>query len=170
MRKIVLILFFVLLIPLKGYTQVEKYKSVFTLNFIRYIGWADEAKQGDFVIGVLKSSKISDWITKQSAGKKFGYQNVVVKEFSSVEEVTDCQVLYVSSIINFSKHADTLKGKLGKNSLIITEAEGATKHGSVINFVVRDNNLKFEVHEANAQSLGLSISSKLANMAAAIKK
>ena len=170
MRKIVLILFFVLLIPLKGYSQVEKYKSVFTLNFIRYVGWAEEAKQGDFVIGVLKSSKISEWLVKQSAGKKFGYQNVVIKQFNSVEEVTDCQVLYVSSAVNFSRHADTLKGKLGKNSMIITETEGATKYGAVINFVVRDNNLKFEVHEANAQTYGISISTKLANMAAAIKK
>ncbi len=170
MRKQILILFFLVLIPLTGFSQVEKYKSVFTLNFIRYIGWAEEAKQGDFVIGVLKNSKIANWLTQQSAGKKFGYQNVVIKQFSNVDEVTDCQVLYVSSYINFSRHADTLKDKLGKNSLIITESEGATDHGAVINFVVRDNNLKFEVDEANAQSLGLSISSKLANMAAAIKK
>ncbi|MCW3785143.1 YfiR family protein [Plebeiibacterium sediminum] len=170
MRKQFLILFFLVLIPLTGFSQVEKYKSVFTLNFIRYIGWAEEAKQGDFVIGVLKNSKIADWLTEQSAGKKFGYQNVVIKQFNSVEDVTDCQVLYVSSYINFSRHAETLKGTLGKNSLIITESEGATDHGAVINFVVRDNNLKFEVDEANAQTLGLSISSKLANMAAAIKK
>lgn len=165
-----LILIFLLLLPKIGNCQVEKYKSVFTLNFIRYIGWADDAKQGDFVIGVLKSPKIADWLGQQSAGKKFGYQDVVVKQFNSIEEVVDCQVLYISESINFSRHADTLKGKLGKSSLIITETEGATKHGSVINFVIRENNLKFEVDEANAQTLGLSISSKLSNMKAAIKK
>ncbi len=170
MRKIFLFLFFLLIIPCMSYGQVEKYKSVFTLNFIRYIGWPDDAKQGDFVIGVLKSDKIADWLEKQSTGKKFGYQNVVIKKFNSVDEVTDCQVLYVSSFINFTKHSETLLGKIGKSSLLITEAEGATKHGSVINFVVRENNLKFEIHDSNAQTLGLSISSKLSNMAAAIKK
>ena len=157
-------------LPKIGFSQVEKYKSVFTLNFIRYIGWPEDAKQGDFVIGVVKSPKIADWLTKQSGGKKFGYQSVVIKQFKSVEEVTDCQVLYVSSGVNFSRHAESLLSKLGKSSLLITETEGATKRGSVINFVVRENNLKFEIHNLNAQNLGLSISSKLSNMAAAIKK
>ncbi len=170
MRKQFLLLFFLVLIPLSGFSQVEKYKSVFTLNFIRYIGWAEEAKQGDFVIGVLKNSSIAQLLNSQSAGKKFGYQNVVIKEFNNVDQVTDCQVLYVSSYVNFARHAETIKSKLGKNSLIITESEGATDYGSVINFVVRDNNLKFEIDGENAKSCGLSISSKLENMAAAIKK
>lgn len=169
MRKIYLFLFFLLMVPCLSYGQVEKFKSVFTLNFIRYIGWPDDAKKGDFVIGVLKDPKIADWLTKQSGGKKFGYQSVVIKQFKSVDEVVDCQVLFVSSSINFSKHSGSIKGKLGKSSLLITEDEGATKHGSVINFVVRENNLKFEIHEANAKTFGLSISSKLTNMAAAIK-
>ncbi|WP_066630259.1 YfiR family protein [Labilibacter marinus] len=170
MRKILLILVFLLFIPKLGFSQVEKYKSVFTLNFIRYIGWPEDAKQGDFVIGVLKNPKIADWLTKQSGGKKFGYQNVVIKQFKSVDEVTDCQVLYVSGSVNFSRQSENLLGKIGKSSLLITETEGATKHGAVINFVVRENNLKFEIHNSNAQNLGLSISSKLSNMAAAIKK
>lgn len=170
MRKIVLVLFFLLVIPKFGYCQVEKYKAVFTLNFIRYIGWPEDAKQGDFVIGVLKSSKIADLLTKQSAGKKFGYQNVVIKQFNSVDELVDCQVLYVSSSVNFSRNSESIKSILGKSSMIITESEGATKKGSVINFVVRENNLKFEVHEGNAQSQGLSVSSKLLNLQAAIKK
>jgi len=170
MRKILLLLILMMAVPKIGSSQVEKYKSVFTLNFIRYIGWPDDAKQGDFVIGVVKNSKIADWLVKQSGGKKFGYQNVVIKEFNSVDEVTDCQVLYVSSSVNFSRHSETLFSKIGKSSLVITESEGATKHGSVINFVVRDNNLKFEIHDLNAKNLGLSISSKLSNMAAAIKK
>ncbi|TLX77136.1 YfiR family protein [Labilibacter sediminis] len=169
MKKIYLFLFFLLLMPCLSHAQVEKYKSVFTLNFIRYIGWPEDAKNGDFVIGVLKDAKIADWLTKQSGGKKFGYQNVVIKQFKSVDEMVDCQVLYVSANINFSRHSATIKSKLGKSSLIITETEGATKHGAVINFVVRENNLKFEIHDSNAQALGLSISSKLANMAAAIK-
>lgn len=169
MKKMGVILFFLVLIPTLSFGQVEKYKAVFTLNFVRYIGWPDAAKEGDFVIGVVKDSRVASWLTKQSTGKKFGYQNVVVKEFKSIDELTKCQVVFVSSSLNYSKHAATIKSVLGKNSLIITEAEGATKHGSVINFVVRDNNLKFEISGNNAQALGLSISSKLENMAAAIK-
>ncbi|MBS2213027.1 YfiR family protein [Carboxylicivirga mesophila] len=165
------VLFFLALIvlPLAGNAQVAKFKSVFTLSFIRHIGWTESAKQGDFVIGVVRDREIADWMTKLSAGKKFGFQNVVIKEFKSPEEVVDCQVVYVSSNVNFSKHAATIVSKVnGGSTLIITEAEGACNSGSMINFVVRDDKLKFEIHKGNAAKFGLQISSKLEGMSNAI--
>lgn len=168
MRKIYLVLAVLLFLPIIAEGQVAKYKAVFSLNFIRYIGWPDAAREGDFVIGVLGDRDIARRIEDQSAGKKFGFQNVVVKQFRSADEVADCQVLYVSSSANFSRHADAIKQKIGKNSLIITESEGATKKGSMINFVIRDEVLKFEIHKQNAGNSGLQISSRLENMSSAI--
>lgn len=168
MKKI-LFLLGILMLPLVASSQVDKFKSVFTLNFIRYIGWPEETKQGDFVIGVVRDKEMVSWLTKQSAGKKFGFQSVVIKEFRSAEEVTDCQVIYVSSNVNFSKNAAAIVNKVGgKNTLIISESDGATKFGSMINFVIREDKLKFEIHKANAAKFGLQISSKLESMASAI--
>lgn len=168
MKKVLLFLG-ILLLPIATQSQVAKFKSVFTLNFIRYIGWPEATKQDDFIIGVIRDKEMSDWLSNQSTGKKFGYQNVVIKQFKSIEEVSDCQVIYVSSNINFPKHAATIKEKCGnKNTLIITETEGATQYGSMINFVIREDKLKFEIHKANAAKFGLQISSKLESMAAAI--
>ncbi|MGQ1890224.1 YfiR family protein [Thermophagus sp. OGC60D27] len=168
MRKIYLILTFLLLMPFIMEGQVEKYKAVFTLNFIRYIGWPEDARQGDFVIGVLNSPNVAKWIKSQSEGKKFGFQDVVVKEFKSVDEVQDCQVLYVSSRSRYLRIASQVQSKLGSSSLIITEEEGATDHGAMINFVIRDDVLKFEIHNSNASNKGLQISSRLENMSSAI--
>lgn len=168
MKKLYLILALLITVPVMMEGQVAKYKAVFTLNFIRYIGWPDDARQGDFVIGVLKDSDIARRVDSQIGGKKFGFQDVVVKEFNSVDEVTDCQVLYVSSSINFSRYADQIKQKLGGSSLIVTEIDGATQHGAMINFVVRNEVLKFEIHKGNASSQGLQISSRLENMSSAI--
>ncbi len=152
-----------------GQAQVAKFKSIFTLSFIRHIGWTESAKEGDFVIGVVRDREISDWMTKLSKGKKFGFQNVVIKEFKSPEEVTDCQVVYVSSNVNFDRHAATIASKVnGKSTLIITESAGACNSGSMINFVIKDDKLKFEIHKANAAKFGLQISSKLEGMANAI--
>ncbi len=158
-----------MLLPLGASAQVAKFKSVFTLNFIRHIGWPEATKQGDFVIGVVKSREISSWLEDLSKGKKFGFQNVVIKEFRSVDEIEDCQVLFVSSSINFGRYAADIKNKVGgKNTLLICESEGATNDGAMFNFVVRDNILKFEIHKANASKFGLQISSKLDGMSAAI--
>jgi len=149
--------------------SVSKYKSIFTLSFIRYIGWPEETRQGDFVIGVVKNKEIAKWLRDLSKGKKFGYQNVVIKEFKSPNEISDCQVLYLSGNVSLSKYAATIINKLGgKNTLIISEKNGATKYGSMINFVIKDEKLKFEINKTNASNFGLQISSKLGGMANAI--
>jgi len=172
MKKLIFLIS-ILVLPLsvfsQGQNQIPKYKSVFTLSFMRYIGWPEETKQGDFVIGVIKDKQVSDWLRNLSKGKKFGFQNVVVKDFKSPNDITDCQVLYISQYVNLSKYASTIVDKIGgKNTLIVSEKNGATKYGSMINFVIRDDKLKFEIHKANASKFGLQISSKLEGMASAI--
>lgn len=149
--------------------QEAKFKAVFTLNFIRYIGWPDQSLQGDFVISVVRNREVADWIRDQSAGKKFGFQDIVVKEYRSIEEVEKSQVIFVSSGVNIRSSSDALIEKArGNNSLIVSESEGATGHGAAINFVVRDGVLKFELHKGNAAWMGLQFSSRLEGMAAAI--
>lgn len=168
MKKLVILLGLVLA-PMVMEAQVSKYKAMFTLNFIRYIGWPEETKSGDFVIGVIRDKELADWLRDQSAGKKFGFQDVVVKEFKSAEELEDCQVVYVASSVNYSRATATIQAKTkGSNTLIITEAEGATQNGAMINFVVRDEKLKFELHKSNADRGGLQFSSKLETMTNAI--
>ncbi len=168
MKKFYLLMALLIAMPVMMEGQVAKYKAVFTLNFIRYIGWPDDARQGDFVIGILQDSDIAKRINDQTGGKMFGFQDVVVKQFNSVDEVTNCQVLFVSENFNFSRYASQIKQKLGTNSLIVTESEGATQYGSMINFVVRDEVLKFEIHKGNASGNGLQVSSRLENMSSAI--
>lgn len=148
--------------------QVTKAKALLTLNFIRYIGWTDEARQGDFVIGVLKDKDMANQLRTQSAGKKFGFQDVVVKEYKNVEELEDCQVVYCSSSISFSRSSQAIMNKVGKGTLLISEQEGATNSGSMINFVIRDDKLKFELSKKNASYAGIQFSTKLEQMTAAI--
>jgi hypothetical protein len=170
-KSVFLILMFISTASFAQNAAVAKYKAMFTLNFIRYIGWPDAAKEGDFIIGVVKESQILKNLQAQTVGKKFGFQNIVVKEFNSIDEVTDCQILFFSNNQNYSKNADIIAQKLGgKNSLIITEIEGGTKHGSMINFVVREGKLRLELSAANCEAFGLKFSSSLTSLSNAIVK
>lgn len=170
MKKCIILIVMVLAFAASSHAQsVAKAKAMLTLNFIRYVGWSDAARQGDFVIGVIKDKEIADWLKTQSAGKKFGFQTVVIKEFKSVDELQDCQVVYVSSNVNYSRNAEAIAAKTkNKDTLIITETEGATKNGSMINFVVREERLKFELHKKNAADSNIQFSAKLEQMTAAI--
>lgn len=169
MKKIYVLLLLLMLPMASMVAQEAKFKAVFTLNFIRYIGWPDQSLQGDFVIGVVRNREVADWIRDQSAGKTFGFQDIVVREYRSIEEVDGCQVIFVSSAINIRNNSEVLIEKARQtNSLIVSEVEGATAHGAAINFVIRDGVLKFELHKGNAAWMGLQFSSRLEGMAAAI--
>lgn len=168
MKKIIFIITLMLL-PLFAQAQnVQKAKAMLTFSFIRHVGWVDEARQGDFVIGVVKEKELASWLTKLSTGKKFGYQNIVIKEFKNVNELEDCQVVYVGAGANYNKNCDAILETVGKNTLIISEVEGATNKGSMINFVVRDDILKFELHKKNAAIAGVQLGAKLDDMKGAI--
>jgi hypothetical protein len=52
-----------------------------------------------------------------------------------------------------------------KNTLVITEKNGAIEQGSAINFVVIGDKLKFELSPGNATKYDIKISSKLNEMA-----
>lgn len=171
MKKVLILLLVVISSGVIKAQEVDlsKYKSLFTLNFIRYIGWPEEAKTGDFVIGVLKGGKMAEHLNKDVAGKKVGYQTIVVKEFSSIDKVTDCNIVFVSNKINYTKHSKAISEKLNnKNTLIITEVEGAILSGSMINFVVVGSKLRFEVSSYNANEFGLKFSSSLMSLTNAI--
>lgn len=168
MKKIFILLIIGMIPLLSSAQSPAKAKAMLTLSFIRYIGWSDEAKKGDFVVGVVKDKDVAKYFVEQSTGKKFGYQDVVVKEFKSVDEIEDCQVLYVASSSNFNKNADKIVEKVGKDTLIVTETEGATNKGSMVNFVIRDDKLKFELCKKNASYAGIQFSAKLETMSAAI--
>lgn len=172
MKKVIVIFLFFGSLGVSAQTaEIAKYKAMFVLNFIRYIGWPDASKEGDFIIGVVKESAIAENLKGQTTGKKFGFQNIVIKEFKTVEEITDCQLLFFSNNQNFSRTAQLVIDKLNNsNSLIVTDVEGAIKDGSMINFVVRDEKLKFEISSANAEKFGLKFSSALTSLSNAIIK
>jgi hypothetical protein len=163
------VLIFPVIVSQAQETDLDKYKSMFTLNFLRYIDWPQEAKQGDFIIAVVNSKRVAGYLKSLSAGKKFGFQDIVVKEFGSIEEIPTCQIMFIGNGLNLSKAKDAIKAFSQKNkTLIITEREGAVGNGSMINFVVRDDKLKFELSPGNAQPAGLTFGSSLTTLANAI--
>ena len=163
MKKVITLLLLVLSIgAVKAQsTELSKYKSLFTLNFIRYFDWQDN-NEGDFVIGVLKNSGIAKQLSVQVTGKKVGYKNIVVKEFKRIDDITDCNIIYVGESVNYSKYSAVISEKLSRaNPLIITEGNGTIPKGAMINFVIVNDKLKFEISSENAVRGGLKFSNSL---------
>jgi len=148
----------------KAIAQETKYIAVFLYNFTRHIEWPDNAKTGDFVIGVVNDDNIYNELMGIANGKNVGPQTISVRKYRRVEEADNCHILYLSEGQSHRVNA-AIEKAAGFPTLFVTRLDGATARGSAINFVVRDGVMRFELKKSNGARFGLRIHSRLDNMA-----
>lgn len=160
MNKKILITIIVSFICITSYSQEERFKSLFMYHFTKYINWPDDFKKGDFIIGVIGNSPIIGELNLLSKKKSIGTQKIVIKRFSSVDDVEDCHVVYLppGKSYQLSKAIEKLKQK---PTLLISEKNDAISNGACINFVRVKGKLKFEISKNNIESHNLEVSTNL---------
>ncbi|AHM61212.1 hypothetical protein D770_14790 [Flammeovirgaceae bacterium 311] len=149
---------------LKAQGTDYKFHTVFIYNFTKYIKWPDDTQGNSFVIGVLGKSGITNPLKEMAASKTVNGKPIEVKVFNSIDEIKDCQMIFLPS--NQSKELAAMRTKLANTStLIISEKSGLAQQGSAINFVMNDGRWKFEVNQASTDLHGLKISQELLKFA-----
>lgn len=147
--------------------QNEKFKALFLYNFIKNVEWPQSHKQGDMVIGVLGNNPISKELETITVSQKAGNQTMKVKVVSSVEEIGNCHVVYVSP--GKGNLIPQLLGRAnGHSTLIVSDNRGGIQQGAGINFILDGDKLKFEISKNNIESKGLKVSASLLNLGVSV--
>lgn len=147
-----------------GKTYQEKSAAMYIYNFTRYFEWPEEAKSGEFVIAVVGDDVLFNELESIVAGRMVGTQKISVQNHKNVTDVTSCHILFLAE--NPSRRMNNVVEQMNSYpTLFITSLDGATRNGSVINFIVRDQTMRFELHRTNATVKGLQVDSRLDNLA-----
>jgi hypothetical protein len=164
MNKPLLMFLLVLLIGNSiSYGQTEKLKTVFIYNFTKYIQWPENAQDGDFIIGVVGKSAVTNELEAITKVKKVGNQPIVVRELSSVKEGSNSHIILISE--NASNQLESARTMAkGKPILIVGEKKGMATQGAAINFLVEGGKLLFEINRSNIESHSLKVSSQLLSL------
>ena len=142
-------------------------KAAFLYNFAKFVAWPAEAFPsetapiqlgvfGDEEFGAKLKSLLSD---KQAHGRSFE-----VKTFSNPQEAKNFQMVFVAGS-ETRRSSQVLEATKKLPVLTIGESEQFLDAGGMINFVVEDAQLKFEVNPESAQEVKIEISSKLLRLA-----
>ena len=94
-------------------------------------------------------------------------QNLLVQQWEQSKNSHPCNVLFVASSAK-NTVAEILRTGDGRGVLIVGETEGFAKRGGMINFILSDKKLGFEINRKSAESAGLKISSRLLTLAKAV--
>ena len=146
----------------------SKMKAIFIMNFTKLLEWPPSYRKNTFIIGVVGNSPIYKELEKMSATKKVANQTLKVVKYDNISNISDCHIVYLSQ--NKSETLHSLTKKISsKSTLIITEKEGLIDKGAGINFIVRNNRQKFELHKKNIEKHQLKINSTLEALALVVK-
>ncbi len=163
--KVLWQLVFLLTIAVQAKGQdIHKFHSIFIYNFSKFIQWPTEYKKGDFVIGVLGDSPVTQHLKTMAVSKKVGNQSFSIINYNTPGDIGKCHILYIPTA--YSKWLEECKTSLGGNStLIITDKPGLGKDGSGINFLIVNGKPKFELNKSAAEERRLKVSTELAKLA-----
>ena len=137
-------------------------KAAYIYNFTKYIDW-DSINTSDFTIGVIGNSSIYEPLNDIASTKTVNDKKIIVRRFYSPAEIAGCNILFISSDIQFSIFS--ILSKTGKGTLTISETPGYAKMGTALNFVIVNDKLKFEANVKSIMDEGLKASSQLLKLA-----
>jgi len=142
-------------------------KAAFLYNFAKFVEWPAQAFPGPtspMVVGVLGENAFGDNLERAIRDKTVNNHPFQFKQFHSVTEATNCQILFISASEK-SRLPRILAGLRGTSVLTVSETDQFIKAGGMINFVIEDNRVHFQINDQAAKQAGLKISSKLLSLA-----
>lgn len=142
-------------------------KAAFLFNFAKFVEWPPEAFEGEtspLVFGILGDNPFGDALERTIQNKTINRHSLVIKQFHSVAEVTNCHVLFVCASEK-KRLAEICGGLRGTSILTVGDTEGFSEAGGMINFVFENKRIRFQINDEPAKAARLKISSKLLNLA-----
>jgi YfiR/HmsC-like len=153
-------------------SKPEEYqvKAVYLFNFGRFIEWPDAAIKGQtFTICVLGEDPFGRVLDTTLAGEAINNRKLVARRIGSVRDATNCQILFISSS-EASRVAEIVTAMNKTGTLTVSDTPGFANKGGMIQFVLVENKVRFDVNLTAAEKEGLTISSQLLKVAANVKK
>lgn len=164
---------FLLLFTLNGFGQGDEItmKAVFMERFTRYIEWPQTALNNDSTFNIL-------FLGENKFGNKMDQlfsvtpiQNKPVKVFYSknIREIAGCHIVYILPSMK-GRLSDVLKIVSQYPVLSLGDTPGFANRGVMINFVVENDMLRFEINLKEIRESELNAGSALLKIAKIVEK
>jgi hypothetical protein len=149
----------------------QRVKAAFLYQFAGYVEWPGQAfAQSDtpVTIAVMGADLLAAELKQLVAGRTVGGRAVAVRQVRPGEPLAGIHILFVGGAEG-ARLAQVAQAAKPRPILTVTESDGALSQGSMINFVIVDRRVRFEVGLDSAEKSGLRLSSRLLAVAQQVK-
>jgi hypothetical protein len=137
-------------------------KAAFVFKLVNFVQWPGAG--GDLVVGFIGADATGDSLQRLAYGKPVNGRRIVVRRMGHDADLKGCQVIFVGA--SEGKNASSVLERLrGSNVLTVGESDGFGRHGGIVNLLLNDGRIRFEVNPHAAERAHLQISSRLLSLA-----
>lgn len=136
--------------------------------FVEWPGSTFSSPKSAVVMCVAGENPFGDALDKVSEGQHIGEHPITVRYLKTVTRDSGCDILYVAG-----SDAQSVSGALnavnGTRVLTVTDAASENHSAGIVDFVVQNNRVRFNIDERAAAQNGIAISSHLLSLALAVR-
>jgi hypothetical protein len=146
--------------------QEYQVKAAFLYNFAKFVEWPAESfkdAQAPLILGILGKDPFGESLDRLRDQNIQG-RKLLIKRSDKVEDLAKCHILFISAAEKEHLSA-ILKITRDWHVLTVGDTKGLIQSGVIINFIIIEKKIRFEINTDAAQRAGLKISAQLLKLA-----
>jgi hypothetical protein len=146
-------------------------KAAYLLKFPLFVDWprpAPGAAATPFLLCIIGEDPFGGVLDEAAAGQRVGGRPVVVRRLLVLVRNSGCDMVYATGS-PAQPVAAALDAVRGTPVLTVTDSARYGGPSGIVNFVLVNNRVRFEIDDAAAAANGLAVSSKLLSLAVAVR-
>jgi hypothetical protein len=146
-------------------------KAALVYNLTKFTVWPTNAfasADAPIIVGILGDDPFGRTLDDALDGEACDGHPIKVERLKSDEELKACHILFISKSEKI-RLKPILSAVSDRPILTIGDTEGFGQTGGMVNLLLVDKSIRFEINAGAAQQSGVKISSKLLNLPKAIK-
>lgn len=141
----------------------HRVKAAFIYKFAGYVNWPETHfadADTPITIALMDAEPIAKELSQIAKGRTAQGRTIAIKRLEPGESLAGVHILFIGGHTT-PQPEQMLRATQENSVLVVTDAEGALTRGSMINFVLVERRLRFEVALDNVEKSGLKLSSRL---------
>jgi hypothetical protein len=138
-------------------------KAALLFKILTFVKWPSDANR-ELVIGFVGADPTSYAMQRLVGDKTVNGKPVVVRRLEADSDLKSVQALYIGA--SQAKNISSLLERVrGGSVLTVGEVEGFGQHGGVVNLLLNNGKMRFEVNPNSAERAHLQVSSRILSLA-----
>ena len=147
-------------------------KAAFLYNFTKFLDWPAQSfgdADSPIVIGIFCPASFGAELQKIVADRRVNGRGLVVKQLETAAQASSVHLLFVCA--PYDGQFAGIRSAIGMSPVLtVGESDSFRASGGAIDFVLRDDKVRFEINMVAAEQAQVKVSSQLQKLAITVRR